>query len=113
MLDFEKFKEFALQSAARHDAESEMIREGLITARDSIMALSRTMEHVVENRIHLQDAMDESHRKTEESIRAMKEEMRANHKATQAEIQATQAEICELSRVVFRHVTDPEGHPRP
>ena len=105
MVDFEKFKEFALQSAARHDAEMAMIRESLITARDSIMALNRTMDRVVENRIHLQDSMDENHRKTEESIRTTQEEIRASHEATQAEIR-------ELSRVVFRHVTDPGGHPR-
>ena len=112
MVDFEKFKEFALQSAARHDAEMAMIRESLITARDSIMALNRTMDRVVENRIHLQDSMDENHRKTEESIRTTQEEIRATQMEMRATHEATQAEIRELSRVVFRHVTDPGGHPR-
>ena len=111
-MDFEKFKEFALQSAARHDAEIAMIRESSITARDSILALNRTMDRVVANQIHLQDSMDENHTKSEEAIRTTQESIRATQLEMRATHEATQAEIRELSRVVFRHVTDPEGHPR-
>jgi hypothetical protein len=87
-MDFERFKEFMLESAARHDTEIAAIRESLKSVADTLQSINdsfksvtSTVDRLVDNQVFLQ----ESHAQTQESLR-------------------------ELERIVFRHVTDPDAH---
>ena len=114
-MDFEQFREFMWQSAAKHDAEIGKTQQGLARVHDtmvivgeSLRSLHNTVEHLVENQIHLQESMDEQHRATQESIRETQESIRE----TQDKIRQTQDEIREVGRVVFGHVMDRDAHTR-
>jgi hypothetical protein len=91
-MDLERFQEFMLQSAARHDSEMAVIRE-------SLGRITNTVDRLVDNQVYLQESMDLLTRKLVEETEAReKSREQAEH------------EIQELRRVVFRHVTDPDAH---
>src|SRR5947208_8920735 len=50
-MDLERFQEFALQAAARHEVE-------IAEIRDSIRSLTNTVERQVDNQVFLQESMD-------------------------------------------------------
>ena len=84
-MDFERFQEFMLESAARHDVEIAAIRE-------SLKSVSNTLDRLVDNQVFLQESLD-----------LLAKETREDHAQTQASLR-------ELERIVFRHVTDPNAH---
>ena len=98
-MDLERFQEFMLQSAARHDSEMAVIRESIGSINSTLGSITNTVEHLVDNQVYLQESIDLLTRKMSEAA-AASEKNRA-----QAE-----REMQELRRVVFRHVTDPEAH---
>jgi hypothetical protein len=80
-MDFEQFKEFMLQSAAQHDARITAIEE-------SMGRLISTVDRLVDNQVFLQEKSEE-----------LKDEQLK-----------TERMIQELSKIVFRHVVDPQAH---
>jgi hypothetical protein len=105
-MDFEKFREFMLESAATHDAEIATIRQTLLTIRDSFASMEKTAGMLLTNQIHLQESMDGEHKATAEAIQITQEEIRTARADTKAE-------LAELSRIVFGHITDPDAHKHP
>jgi hypothetical protein len=86
-MEFEQFRDFMLQSAAKHDAQ-------ISTLQEMVKSLVSTVEMLAENQSRLQKSMNDSFRR-----------MALDHEATQTELR-------ELSRIVFRHVSDPDAHSR-
>lgn len=98
-LDFERFQELMLESAARHDAEIAAIRESLKSVAntlqsvgDSFKSVSNAVDRLVDNQMFLQESLDLLTKQTSE-----------DHAKTQASLR-------ELERIVFRHATDPGAH---
>ena len=98
-MDAERFQEFMLESAARHDAQIAGIRESLRsvantleTISESFQSVSNTVDRLVDNQVFLQESLDLFARQTSE-----------DHAKTQASLR-------ELERIVFRHVTDTGAH---
>jgi hypothetical protein len=137
-MDLERFQEFMLQSAARHDAEMAIIRE-------SIGSITKTVGRLVDNQVYLQESMDLLTRKlieeadTRERQNEVWERQNAERDRQLAERERQNAErdrqladrdkqlveqdrqnaeahaqfrqeLRELERIVFRHTTDPEAH---
>ena len=57
-MDFERFQEFMLESAARHDAEIAVIRQTLKSVADSLQSVTSTVGRLVDNQVYLQESMD-------------------------------------------------------
>ena len=86
-MEFEQFRDFMLQSAAKHDAQ-------IATLQEMVKSLASTVEMLAENQSRMQKSTNDSFRR-----------MELDHEATQAELR-------ELSRIVFRHATDRDAHSR-
>jgi len=105
-MDFERFQEFMLESAARHDAEIATIRESLKTINgtlksvsDSLKSAANTVGHVVDNQVFLQERLD-----------LLAQDLSQHAKENRAEAAQIHASLRDLERIVFRHVTDPSAH---
>ena len=80
-MDFERFQEFILESAARqeaaaarHDAAIAQHDAAIADIRDSLKSMANTVERLVDNQVFVQESLQE------------------------------------LERIVFRHATDPGAH---
>ena len=98
-MDLERFREFMLESATRHDAEIAAIRESLKTVAntlqsvsDSFQSVTNTVDRLVDNQAFLQESLD-----------LIAKETREDHAQTQSSLR-------KLEQIVFRHVTDPDAH---
>jgi chromosome segregation ATPase len=113
-MQFEEFKESMLRSAALHDARIAQIEE-------SLTRITNVLDHMVENRIELQEDFDHRWSEMREEFdrrwRMMDErygqwqrESQARQDRIDRQIDATQRQIDSLSTVVMRHITNPAAH---
>ena len=98
-MDFERFQEFMLESAARHDAEIATIRESLKTINSALQSVSNTVGRLVDNQVFLQERLD-----------LLAQDLSQHAKENRAEAAQIHASLRDLERIVFRHVTDPSAH---
>ena len=100
-MDFERFQQFMVESAARHEAEIGMLRESLkestaehkarfAVIEDTLGRVSHTMELLVNNQVHVQELRDEDRAELSEFRRSMDD----------------------FRKAFIFHVTDPEAHRR-
>ena len=105
-MDFERFQEFMLESAARHESEIAAIRV-------SLTSMSNTVGRLVDNQVYLQESIDLLTRKMIENEDAREKdraEAKKNHTDAESEMREIRREMRDLERIVFRHATDPDAH---
>jgi hypothetical protein len=98
-MDFERFREFMLESAARHESEIAAIRV-------SLTSMSNTVGRLVDNQVYLQESIDLLTRKMIENEDAREKD----RTQAESEMQEIRLEMRALERVVFRHASDPDAH---
>ena len=102
-MDFERFQEFMLHSAARHDSEMAVIRE-------SLGSITKTVGRLVDNQVYLQESMDILTRKVVEEADAWEKRHAAFEKQNAEAHAEIQQALSELDRILFGHTTDPDAH---
>ena len=91
-MDFERFQQFMLESAARHDGEIAVLRESLGTITETMDRVSRTLEVLVNNQVHLQEKSD------------------ADESEFRRRMEDFSSRMDDFRKAFVLHVVDPEAH---